>query len=265
VASQKTATRGADDFNTWLTSNPTFQKKYGRLDDEKKAAVRQAYQEVSEGLNRIGSEANTLPKNARSEVDRNAQEAEAALKRGDLGSAKAFLGDAKNALDRAKHAGDSQAGQNAEVRKWPPKSDAVYPHKGKHKPGINTTKMSDSVINAKIQQESSNGGPAKYNTSVAAEANKLEAQAYENGYEIKHANGTAVHKFSDTIGASEGELTPYIRLDGTDHGHPITKDQFKTYIQKEAAYLKQTGGDTTELSNYLRKIGENPQEFGLTS
>lgn len=72
-----------------------------------------------------------------------------------------------------------------------------------------------------------------------------------------------MHKFPDTIGASEGQLTPYIRIDGIDHGHPITQEQFNEYIRKEADNLRNTGGDTTALSNYLNKIGEKPQAFGI--
>jgi hypothetical protein len=260
--SQKTTTPEADNFNTWLSST-TMQKRYDKLDDAKKEQVRQAHQGLSEGLNRVGSEAKTLPNAARREVEEHAQNAESLFKDGNLGVAQEHLDHANTALDKAKQAGGNQAGQNAEVRKWPEKSDAVYPHKGKHKPGLNTTKMSDSAINNQIKKESSNGKPAKYNTSVAGEVHKLEAQAFENGYETKHADGTAVHKFGKNIGASEGELTPYIRLDGTDHGHPITQDQFNNYIQKEADHLKKNGGDTTELSNYLSKIGENPQSFGI--
>lgn len=74
-----------------------------------------------------------------------------------------------------------------------------------------------------------------------------------------------MHKLSTNIGAPEGELTPYIRLEGTDRGHPITQTQLRHYIQKEADHLNKTGSDTTELSNYLNKMGENPQSFGVTS
>jgi hypothetical protein len=241
-----------------------MQKGYDKLDDAKKDQVRQAHQELSEGLNRTGSEAKTLPNDARRKVEWHTQDAESAFKQENFGLAKEHLGYANDALENAKHAGSSQAVQNTEVRKWPEKSDAVFPHKGKHKPGFNITKMSDPAINSQIKKESSNGKPAKYNTSVAKDVHKLEAQAFENGYETKHANGTAVHKFGNNIGASEGELIPYIRLDGTDHGHPITQGQFNNYMQKEADHLKKTGGDTTELSNYLNKIGENPQSFGIT-
>jgi hypothetical protein len=264
-ASQNTTTPEADDFNSWLKSDPKRQKQYDKLDDAKKEVVREKYQEVSEGLNCVGKEAKALPNEARREVEDHAQNAASALKQGDLKVAKEHLDYANGALDKAKHAGGSQAGQNAEARKWPQKPDGQYPHKGKHKPGINTTKMSDSAINSQIKKESSNGKPAKYNTSVAADVNKLEAEAFEDGYETKHANGTAVHRFANNIGASEGHLTSFIRLDGTDHGHPITQDQFNKYIQKEADHLKKTGGDTTELSNYLKKIGENPQSFGITN
>jgi hypothetical protein len=263
--SQKATTPEANNFDTWLRSNPKMQKGYDNLDDAKKEQVRQTHQGLSEGLNRVGSEAKTLPNDARREIEEHAQNAESAFKQGNLGLAKEHFGYASDALDKAKHAGANQANQNVEVRKWPEKSDAVYPHKGKHKPGFNTTKMSDPAINSQIRKESSNGKPAKYNTSVAGDVHKLEAEAFQNGYETKHADGTAVHKFGKNIGASEGELTPYIRLDGTDHGHPITQDQFSNYIQKEADHLKKTGGDTTELSNYLNKIGENPQSFGITN
>jgi hypothetical protein len=241
-----------------------MQKNYDKLNDAQKQEVKQAHQEVSEGLNRVGSEAKTLPNGGRGEVEGHAQNADTALKQGKLKLAQEHLGYANDTLGRTKQAGSSQTGQNAEVRKWPEKKSSDYPHKGKHRPGFNTTKMSDSAIDSQIKKESSNGKPAKYNTSVAKDVHKLEAQAFENGYVTKHADGTAVHKFDKKIGASEGELTPYIRLDGTDHGHPITRDQFSNYIQKEADHLKKTGGDTTELNNYLNKIEENPQSFGIT-
>jgi hypothetical protein len=74
-----------------------------------------------------------------------------------------------------------------------------------------------------------------------------------------HAESAAATNSSPT------ELTPYIRLDSTDHEHATTQNQFSNYIQKEVNHLKKTGGDTTELSNYLNKVGENPQSFGITS
>jgi hypothetical protein len=262
--SQKTTIPESDDFNGWLGSSK-MQTKYDKLDDAQKQKVKQTHQEVSEGLNRVSSEAKTLPNGVRGEVETHAKYANTEFNKGNLKNAQEHLGYANDALGRTKQAGSGEVGRNAEVRKWPEKSNAVYPHKGKHKPGFDTTNKPDSMINKQIMKESSNGNAAKYNTSNAANVHKLEAEAYENGYETKHANGTAVHKYDKNIGASEGELTPYIRLDGTDHGHPITQNQFDKYIQKEADHLKKTGDDTTELSNYLNKIGENPQSFGITS
>ncbi|RZU42225.1 hypothetical protein [Edaphobacter modestus] len=258
--SQKTP---ESDFKNWLDSNPKLQKRYDKLDDAGKEKVKQTHQELSEGLDSVGGEAKKLPNDSRKEVEGHLENAKSALQEGNLGLAKEHFGYAKGSLEQTQR----QAGQSStEVRKWPEKSDAVYPHKGKHKPGLNTTNASESLIKKKIEQESSKGGAAKYNTSVASEVHKLEGSAYENGLSLSHDNGfSTIHKFGETIGASEGEMTPYIRLDGTDHGHPITQDQFNSYMQKEVDHLKQNGSSTTEIGDYLNKIGENPKNFGITS
>jgi hypothetical protein len=224
------STQKSANFDSWLSSTPeNVQNKYAKATDDQKAKMKENYQGVSDRLNRVGSEAKTLPANARQQVEDYKRAADTNLKDGNFTLAKEHLDYAEDKLKN--QAASNQAGPSTE-RKWPTKSDAEYPHKGKHRPGFNTTKASEDTINGKIKQESSKGGPAKYNTSVASEVHQLEKEGFEKGYDINQ--GTTVHKFPQTIGASEGQLTPYIRLDGTDHGHPITQDQFNDYIQKEA-------------------------------
>ncbi|HEX4164002.1 MAG TPA: hypothetical protein VHZ55_00890 [Bryobacteraceae bacterium] len=135
----------------------------------------------------------------------------------------------------------------------------VFPHGGKHDPSTNK-KVGPRPTDKELIAGTANGKAALYKTSNAREVNGMEKEAWVKGHELGD-NFTAVHKMSQNVGASDGEMTPYIRMDGAHHGHPITQKEFKTKMQKDIDGAK-TAGDQKKLDQirqYLTSIKEEPQ------
>lgn len=75
---------------------------------------------------------------------------------------------------------------------------------------------------------STKSGPAKYKPEINIEA--LEREAYRNGIPTNNQKPWKVKKYNNTIGASDGKQSPWIRVElsaNTIHGHPISEIDFR--------------------------------------
>jgi hypothetical protein len=138
------------------------------------------------------------------------------------------------------------------------RSNAHLPHGGKHVP--NTSNISGKYL----EQNTATGKPALYNTREPREIHAIEKESYVKSH-MTSDDFTAIHKFDHEIGASNGQMTMYHRMDGADHGHPIDKSEFDQKMQKDIDDAKK-GGDLVrqdDIRRYLDSIGRKPSEFGL--
>ncbi len=96
------------------------------------------------------------------------------------------------------------------------------PHGNKHKsPPLSKKLTWDQVV------KSTEKGPAKYlpNTQIST----LEKLAWDTGTPVTNGKTWKVKVFDETIGATEGKETIYMRVEmsaGTIHGHPISKAEY---------------------------------------
>jgi hypothetical protein len=130
-----------------------------------------------------------------------------------------------------------------------------FPHKGKHRP------PKDVIGNNKALAAKTTGGePALYLSANPQIVIKLEADARAAGL-LLYDKFTVVHRFDQTIGADQGELTPCIRIDG-DHGHPIIESgagtSFEQYIEDSIARWQadKDVGSLNRAKKYLKDIKE---------
>lgn len=125
-----------------------------------------------------------------------------------------------------------------------------FPHKGKH---LAIRKGADDT---KALCKKTERGPAKYLSRDTPEIMELETKAINEG--LKITEGIFIHIFNEHIGASQGQMTKCIRIDG-NHGHPIEEDGSKTsftgYIQRAIAEAIQAGDKARiqEILAYLAK------------
>ena len=254
----------APGLNDWLKENEKAQNAYNQGGAAKESVVQRF--KLSQSMKDVASQIEQLPSDspARQQATQFLNTAKENARGKSWDVAQEYLGYAQQAVDGARPA-EAQPAKASRPPRPAVANPTQFPHGGKHRPGLNTTKVSDDAIKAKIKQESKNGD-AKYNTSKAEDVNKLETEAYDNGLTMSHDGGfTIVHKFGHEIGASEGQMTSYHRMDGPDHGHPITEARFDGYIEREIAAMRKSGGDMSEISDYLKKIEESPGRFGLNS
>jgi hypothetical protein len=139
-----------------------------------------------------------------------------------------------------------------------------FPHKGKHCPppkAVNDAKLLEGATAGK-------GKVALYITNDVGTVVGWEAEATANGLRL-HDNFTVVHKFKKLIGADQGAMTYFIRIDGGDHGHPIIESgsptSFDTYVRTEIEHYraKNDAAKLREIAEYLTGVGLDPRTYKL--
>lgn len=112
--------------------------------------------------------------------------------------------------------------QNHGVKTW----DDL--HQKKHKPPADAA----TIRNDKYIKSMANKA-AYYFDENPIQVADLEQTTRRRGWDGQYE---LIHAFPEDIGASKGESTRFIRIDG-DHGHPIPNDQFHSYMEKEHGYI----------------------------
>ncbi|MFS1512525.1 hypothetical protein VQL36_08825 [Chengkuizengella sp. SCS-71B] len=84
-----------------------------------------------------------------------------------------------------------------------------------------------------VIRKSTKNGPAKYIKGIDYES--LERDVWDEGIKVTNGKTWKVMEFDYVVGAKYGKHTKYVRVEwteGTIHGHPITKDEFRKYTKQ---------------------------------